>query len=123
LGTIAHAMNGAKVPNWAKLVVLGVSLGWVGATQVSATRSQAKNVDERVGRLEAKIDSLRFEQNLAGIHDRLDLLEYQQELADERSRARDARLFRAVGIVDDKLDVVVPKVERLNGRDGYRRNR
>jgi len=117
--TIRHAMNGAKIPNWAKLLACGVGAGWVAACTWSASNNAREKLAAQMSGIEAAVareaaaraaaDSL----NALLVHIRMDDFQAQLGALAERVDYRSQQTRNQISAVGNKVDQVRPVIEKI----------
>lgn len=108
--TLKQAMNGAKIPNWARLVAYGIGLGWIAASQWAAV-AVTKHTTEAVGDSTA-IAFGKLRGGLWRVEQRMNAIEDDVEQSNATSRKTRAAIER----LDDQLDQVSVDLNRLSRR-------
>lgn len=115
--SVRHLMNGASIPNWAKLVVLGVTLGiqvmvvWHG--QRDAVNRLIEAQTEQIRAQAAQVEVVRMQTMADHRADSLQMVEVRNQIVDLR-RAQDRmreQINFELGRISEKTGFIARKVD------------
>src|SRR5689334_10139180 len=105
-------LNGAKLPNWVWLVVLGVSLGWFTCTAWLTSKFVVDQLGAKVEALQKVVATKADSADVVAVQGRLDDLQDQVDNIEGKSTTTEKR-SRKIASIDDRLDQITTTLGQI----------